>query len=183
MEKKLIDQEGKKKDHQFLFILLSGLSLLLVVGAVLVAVLVPLVNKLPKTIHNKIEFTPSFLEDTSKYVYEDHMLTLNEGDIQVLVTTPNSNSAIGVPSYNYLYAQPDGENSEIYMSFVKDMTKLTMFSVEIYFSDNHGENIVRLNNDQITITSAASAVFFINVKYSSDIYLHHLVFNYDYLAN
>lgn len=182
MEKRLIDQEGKKKDHQFLFILLSGLSLLLIVGAILVAVIVPLVNKLPKTIHGTYELTPTLLEDTSKYTYENHTLTITEEEMSVAISTPNMNSGIGVPLYNFIFTQPDGENSEINISFAKSDIKIIKFSVEIYLSDNHGENIVILSEEEYTVTTAENT-YVANVKYSSDIYLHHVIFHYDYLVN
>lgn len=181
MEKKLIDQEGKKKDHQFLFILLGGLSLLLVLGAILVAVIVPLVNKLPKTIHGKYELVPTLLEDSSKYTYSEHLLSITDDKVEVKINTPNSSSGIGIPLYNFLYSQTSGVSSEINISFTISEINIKNLTLEIYLSDNMGEIITKLNEDQYTTTRIEKA-YNTNVKYGSDIYLHHVNFLYDYLA-
>ncbi len=181
MEKKLIKESEKKRDHKIWFILLSGLSLLLVVAAILLAVLIPLINKLPKTRTAKYELLPTLLEDTSKYTYSDHLLSINDEKVSVKIDTPNSSSGIGAPLYKFLYSQTSGESSEINISFIVSETNIKKLTLEIYLSDNMGENITKLSEEQYT-TTIVENIYVTNVKYGSDIYLHHVIFSYDYLA-
>ena len=97
------------------------------------------------------------------------------------IDTPNSISGIGVPLYNFLYSQTSGESSEINISFTVSELNIKKLTLEIYLSDNMGEIITQLSEEQYTTTKVEN-LYVTNVKYGSDIYLHHVNFSYDYLA-
>ena len=165
------------------FAITLGVSLIIVIGGVLAAVLIPLLLKLPKKINRSINITTSILENSENYDYDpsSHVLSIL-GDDDIKISTPNSNSGIGVePDYNYLFSNPDGADSEINITFVKEETLFAKINFTIKICDELGENITTVQSDKVIISEVNNG-YNANVKVGYSLYIKEFTISYQYLV-
>lgn len=165
------------------FAITLGVSLLIVIGGVLAGVLIPLLLKLPKKINRSINITTSILENSENYDYDpsSHVLSIL-GDDDIKISTPNSNSGIGVePNYYYLFTNPDGADSEINITFIKEETLFAKINFTIKICDELGENVTTVQSDKVVIKEVNNG-YNANIKVGYSLYIKEFTINYQYLV-
>lgn len=182
MAKQLIKTQQKEKDKRLFFILLIGVSILLVIGAILVAVLVPLISKLPKKVSRTYEVTTEVLQDSSKYDYSEHVLTILGDEEEMTFSSNNPNTAIGTdPLYSFIFANPDDDISEADIFFYVESHEINSISFTITCCDNHGENEKVLLKEEYSEEKISEHEYRVHIDYDVSLYIKKVSLTYTYL--
>ena len=152
---KQVNYEERNGKKRVLFIF--GLTLILILGSVAVMVLIPYLNTLPL-------YRSYFRSYTTAYIKEDSELTTDKtfvinttntdgNEEELIFSSEDGNAELGTfVEPKYIYCDRGGVDSNISVSFtVKEKEALNIIC-HIFVCDEDGDNIVMLENDEVTIT-------------------------------
>lgn len=171
------EERNGKKRVLFLVVLL----IVVLLGSVTVMALIPYLNTLPLYRSYFKVFNSSYLTETTALT-PDNALVLSsknsDGNYETMTfTSTDSNVEIGnYEEPHYLFADKGGVDSNVTIVFDVEGKDAVDIICHIYLSDETGENIIMLSNDEVTTDKVLYFTAFFEKE--EDIYISTVTMSY-----